>query len=74
MKIKTVNVIEYVDDSILGLTSFNDDQEGNQEAKELFKTLNKEHDSEVTENELGLACQEGYYEQGNYQLFLVHSS
>ena len=74
MKIKTVNVIEYVDDSIIGLTSFNDDQEGNQEAEAHYKIIVKEHDPEVTDEEMEVFLEDGYYESGEYQAFISHSS
>ena len=74
MKQNTVNIVEYATDSIIGLRSFSDDPEGNKEAEETFRSVIKEHDSEVTDEELDAFVEEGYHEQGDYQLFLTHSS
>ena len=74
MKIETINVIEYSGDDLLGIHSFSDDDEGNQEAKETFQSIVKEHDSEVTMEDLDAFTEEGYHEQGDYQLFLSHSA
>ena len=74
MKINTVNIIEYADDDLLGLTSFSEDQKGNQEAEAHFKSVIKEYDSKVTEEELETFVEDGYYEQGTYQAFLYHSA
>ena len=71
MKVNAVNVIEYANDSILSARSFSEDAEGNKEAENLFKAILKEQD--CTEEEIEFALKEKYHEQGDYQLFLIHS-
>jgi len=73
MKVNTVNVVEYNDDTILGITSFSDDEEGNKEAEDIFKRCAKENGA--TDEDLeAFILEDGLYETGGYQLFLVHSS
>ena len=74
MIIKTVNVIEYAGDDLVSIRSYSEDEEGNKEAEDTFKSIVKEHDSEVTDEDLDSFTEEGYHEQGDYQLFLSHSS
>jgi len=72
--IDTVNVVEYSDDSILGMKSWEENEAGNKEAETTFKDIIKEHDLDVTEAELDVFVEDGFHEQGDYQIFLVHSS
>jgi len=72
MKVDTVNVIEYADDTILGVTSFSEDDEGNKEAEAHFSKIAKEHGA--TEEDVDSFIEDGYHEQGTYQLFLCHSN
>ena len=83
MKVNTVNVIEYVNDAVLSIRSFVDDDvgegggEGNSEAEALFKKCIKENviDGEVaSDKEIEVCLEDGYFEQGDYQVFLTHSS
>jgi len=72
MKLDTVNVIEYSDDSVLGIFSFTDDEVGNKEAEEVFSRCAKENGA--TDDDLNdYALDDGMYESGNYQVFLTHS-
>lgn len=73
MKSNTVNVTEYANDTILGIHSFSDDDEGNKEAEECFKRIIKESGHEVTNEEMEVFLEDGYFEQGNYQVFITHS-
>ena len=72
MQVKTVNVIEYADDDISGVTSFEDNAEGNAEAEARFRQCATENGCQ--EIDLDSFVEDGYYEQGTYQLFLTHSS
>jgi hypothetical protein len=72
MKVDTVNVIEYADDSILGVTSFTDNEEGNKEAEAIFRQVAKENGMEDVDAESFV--EDGYFEQGTYQVFITHSS
>ena len=73
MKLDTVNVIEYCDDSVLSIRSFQDDEEGNKEAEELFTKILKEQNRSI-EDDIEVALEDGFSEQGNYQIFISHSS
>jgi len=72
MKISTVNVIEYDVDTVHSVTSFADNDEGNKEAEVLFSEIAKKQGAE--DSEMDLFLEDGYYEQGTYQLFLAHSA
>jgi hypothetical protein len=70
-KIQTVNVMEMANDDLLGVTSFIDDQEGNQEAEALFRERAIENGCE--EKDVDSFIEDGYWEEGTYQIFLSHS-
>jgi hypothetical protein len=53
---------------VLGITSFSNDEEGIKEAEAHFSALAKEQG--VEDSELDAFIEDGYYEQGDYQLFL----
>ena len=72
MKLSTVNVIEYVDDSVIGVSSFTDDKEGNVEAEDIFSRCAKANGA--TDQDLkDYALEDGMYECGTYQVFIAHS-
>jgi hypothetical protein len=73
MKIQTVNVIEYKGDDLVSIRSYSEDDEGNKQAEEMFRNMIIEADPEMTEEEIEACTEEGYHEQGEYQLFLSHS-
>ena len=70
-QIQTVNVIEYSDDALIGVTAFPDDESGNKEAEAHFKKCATENGA--VEEDIESFIEDGYYETGLYQLFLVHS-
>jgi len=70
-KVKTVNVVEMADDDLLGVSSFSDDTEGNQEAESHFRAVILENG--VAEEDVESFIEDGYYEQGTYQAFITHS-
>jgi len=74
MKIDTVNVIEYTDDTINGITSYDETPEGNVEAETHFRSVLEEHGDNLNEEEIQACLEDGYWEQGDYQTFLVHSN
>ena len=75
MKVNTVNVIEYASDAVIGVRSFQDDEEGGKEAEALFQECVRENCIDnVLEAEMLTYIEEGYFEQGDYQVFVTHSS
>ena len=70
MQIRTAAIIEYKEDDIMKVLTFSHDAEGIEEAKNSFKNIISENDTDVTVNELKAFVEDGYYEQGEYQLFL----
>ena len=74
MKIPTVNVVEYVNNSILRIHSFTEDKSGNKEAEEVYLSIIKEHEPDASNHEIEMFLEYSYYRQGNYQAFLTHSS
>ena len=74
MPIQTVNVIEYADDAIQGIRSFEDTPDGNKEAENVFHDIVKENDPDATEAEINFFIEDGFHEQGDWQLFITHSN
>jgi hypothetical protein len=74
MKLETVNVIEYADDDLLGISSFDNTPEGNAEAEARFKATLVELGDSLSDEDISSFVEDGYWEQGSYQLFLSHSA
>ena len=70
-RIKAVNVMEYADDDLLGITTFTDDEEGNKEAEDHFRKCAIENGCST--EDIDSFIEDGYFEQGTYQIFLSHS-
>lgn len=73
MKVSTVNVIEYRDDAVEAVHSFQDNEEGSKEAEDMFTSIMRERDG-MTDEDVEMALEDGFYEEGDFQLFLTHSS
>lgn len=74
MKVNAVNVIEYADGGILGVTSFTEDTLGNKQAEEHFLAVAKEnYGNDVLPEPDNFYLDEGTFEYDTYQVFLVHS-
>lgn len=69
-KIDTVNIIEASEGCVLGITSFKETKEGNKEAEELFRKIIIEN---VPVEDIEAALDNGYYEDGTYTIYIVHS-
>lgn len=83
MKLNTVNIIEYANDAVLGVTSFEDTPKGNKEAEKLFTALVLEYEAHaihtssttiLTKKEIKEFIEDGIFEQGTYQVFIAHSN
>jgi len=74
MKIATVNVVEIADDSIIGIRSFSDNEEGNKEAETLFVEYVKENGDNISDEEMEVFIEDGYFEQGSYLVVISHSN
>jgi len=75
MKLNTINVTEYTEaNGILGVQSFSIDEQGIKEAEEHFKAIIKENGDNITAEELEGFVEDGIFEQGDYQVFLTHST
>jgi hypothetical protein len=74
-KTDTVNVIEKTGEAQVTIHSFHEDRlgAGNMRAEECFFDKAQEHDPKLTDEDVNICLDNGYYEQGDYQLFLVHS-
>ncbi len=71
MQLQSVNVIEYTGGTITSLRSFSEDKEGSKEAKALFVKLAK--DNGMDDTDMDTCIEEGLFEEGDYQVFLIHS-
>jgi hypothetical protein len=72
-KISTVNVIEYITNSVHTITSFKENKVGNREAEMLFHKLVKENYPETMEEEIEDCLDNGYFMQGGYEVYITHS-
>jgi len=73
-EIKTVNVIEYFDDSIQTVHAFPETKKGNQAAEDIFAKCVRENAGHAyTNEELGEFMTEGYFQDFTYIVYLVHS-
>ena len=71
MQLQTVMVIEYTGGAISSVRSFSEDKEGNKEAEALFVKLAK--DNGMDDTDIDTCVEEGLFEEGDYQIFLIHS-
>jgi len=74
MRLDTVNIIEYAEDDLLSINSFDETSDGNIEAQECFTAILKEQGDNLTDADIESYIEDGYWEQGNYQVFISHSS
>lgn len=74
MKLETINVSEYISDSIASISSFSKDEEGYKQAEEIYRRLINLNSDNVTDEEMDTFIEDGYYEFGNYQVFLTYSN
>jgi hypothetical protein len=70
--LNTINVVEYSSDSVQQVVSFPDTTEGNIAAETMFKSIATENGMDENDSDDCLA--DGLYEQGMYQVFIVHST
>jgi len=71
-RISTVNVIEYADNTVQQILSFDDTVEGNIEAEKMFASFARINS--CPDNDIINCITDGIYEDGSYQLFIVHSN
>jgi hypothetical protein len=81
MKLNTVNVIEFVDDTISSVRSFSDDAQGNAEAEQLFRQIANEQEKSddeplFSEEDIEAGIDDGSLDDENrgWAVYLVHSS
>jgi hypothetical protein len=75
-KVNAVNVIEYSHetDSVSNVHTFVDEAEAmNKEAEKFYTSKIKELNPEVTEEELTVFLDDGWFEQGEIAIFITHS-
>lgn len=70
MKLNTINVIEYVNDAVVGIQSFSNDEAGVREAEICFYDVVKENGDNLLDEEIEEFVDEMYFEQSDYQVFL----
>jgi hypothetical protein len=70
-RISTVNVIEYVDNTVQQIISFEDTVEGNIEAEKMFVSFASINS--CPKKDIINCINDGIYEDGSYQVFIVHS-
>ena len=72
MKCDVINVVEYVKDDLVGVTSFSNDEEGVKEAEAHFTKCAKDNGIYDIQD-IDSFIEDGYFEQGEYQLFISSS-
>ena len=73
MKIPTVNVIEMVDDMVVGMSSFPTNVEGNIEAQKLFTKICKENTT-LSEREIKVCMGDGIVKDLTWKVLFVYST
>ena len=73
MKVQTVNVIKIVGDLEYTVHSFTDDDSGEKEAEELFRTLILEEDDKLTDEQLDHYMGIGFCDLDNFVVVLTYS-
>lgn len=71
-KINTVNVIEYADNTVQQVFSYVENREGNIEAEDMFAKLAIANG--MAKTDIFDCLSDGIFENGNYQVFIVHSN
>lgn len=71
-EISTVNVLECVDGSPIGIRSFTDNDDGNKDAERVFEEFALQNGAK--KKDLDDYLDDGVYEASNYSVFLIHSS
>ena len=71
--LSTVNVVEEVNDTLFGITSFPDDEEGNRNAEIHFFDLVREIYPDELEEDIEAAIEDGVFDKDQYRVFLIHS-
>jgi len=81
--VPTVNLIESVDNKVIGVTSFLDNPEGNRAAEAKFQELYKEHNDpdgttgfvQPTDEDFAAMIEDGVYDDDcGYRLTITHST
>jgi hypothetical protein len=76
MQIRTINVIEIPDKSTMAvqrLVSFQNDNKGVSEAEETFAKIIRDN-YDVSDEEMSDHLENGYFEDGDYYIMIVHST
>jgi hypothetical protein len=76
-KVNTVNVIEFIDNTVAQVQSFTDDTDGNIQAEGFFSDCIRENndDRELEPDDFSGALDDGSWSDDNgYEIFIVHSS
>ncbi len=74
LNLNVITVIEYCDCNIQSLTAFPDTESGNMEAEKVFRDKAIENGMGESLEEASDCLDEGLYENGFYQIFLVHNT
>jgi hypothetical protein len=69
----TVNVIEFRGDTVISMASWEDNKEGNEAAESHFTAMLKEN-SNLSEDDIAMAIENGQAEDGEWKAILVHST
>ena len=70
---QTVNVIELMGENNISVRAYEDTPEGNKNAEDIFTACIKEN-ADVAEADIPSYIEDGFFEEGDYRLFLVHST
>lgn len=73
-QLATVNVVELVDEDVISIRSFPDNELGNSNAEDLFKKLVLEDDEDALIEDIESAIEDGTWTNGTWSCNIVHSS
>jgi len=71
--IKAVNVVQHDGRSVMSIHSWEDNQAGNKKAEEFFTGVIKEDEPNTSEEDINACLDNGFYEQGIFNMSLAHS-
>ena len=72
-KVYTVNVIEFVEGDLIGVTSFLDTPTGNKEAEALFIKILKET-TDIADEDIDSYVEDGYCNLDSCRTYITHSA
>ena len=72
-KIPTVNVLEIVDVNLINITSYTETPQGNIDAEERFADVMKDMDDSISDEDIKISLDDGFFEKGDNTVYIIHT-